>query len=198
MAAITAILIAAGESTRMGRPKPLLPWQGKTLLEYQIASLLDCDVQEIVVVLGHEASQVVPYVRGPGIKSVINPRYREGKATSIKAGLRSIARSAEAILLLAVDQPRPREILENLVQEHQRTGSLITAPQYQGHGGHPIIFSAALKPELERISEETQGVRQVMDNHKGEVNWVNFDTPIVRLDINDPQSYDEAKRLFGD
>ena len=197
MAGISAVLIAAGESTRMGQPKPLLPWQDKTLLEYQISSLLQSGVHEVIVVLGHLASQIVPYVRGPGVKSVINTQYRQGKTTSINAGVRSVSRSAEGILLLAVDQPRPKEIIERLIEEHRKAGVPITAPRYQGHGGHPLIFSMALKPELERISEEKLGIREVMETHKGEINWVEVDTPIVRLDINDPKSYEEAKRVFG-
>ena len=197
MAGISAILIAAGESTRMGQPKPLLPWQGKTLVEYHIATLIECGVQEIVVVLGHQYSQVVPYVRGSGVKSVINTQYQQGKTTSIKAGLRSVSRSAGSVLLLAVDQPRPMEIVDKLIREHRETGALITAPRHKGHGGHPLIFSMALKAELEKISEGRLGIREVMEAHKGEVRWIDFDSPIVRLDINDPQSYEEAKKLFG-
>jgi CTP:molybdopterin cytidylyltransferase MocA len=68
---------------------------------------------------------------------------------------------------------------------------------YQGHGGHPFIFSLRLLPELLAIEEVTQGIRAVMERHKAEVHQVPFDTPLVRLDINAPQDYQEALRLFS-
>ncbi len=197
MAGISAVLLAAGESTRMRQPKPLLPWQGKTLLEYQVQALIDAGASEVVVVLGHRAVDVLHYVRGPGVSSVINDQYRQGKTTSIKAGLRSIQRQADGVLLLAVDQPRTPAILERVLHEHTESGALITAPRYQGHGGHPLLFSISLKPELEAISEERMGIREVMERHEAEIHWVEFDTPLVSLDINTPEDFDRAMRLFG-
>ena len=197
MADISAILLAAGESTRMGQPKPLLGWQGKTLLEYQTHTLIEAGATEVVVVLGHRATDVLHYVKGQGVSSVINTQYRLGKTTSIKAGLRSIDSHAEGLLLLAVDQPRTLAILKRVIREYTGSGTLITAPRYQGHGGHPILFSISLKPELEAISEEKMGIREVMERHKNQVHWVEFDTPLVRLDFNTPQAYEKAKETFN-
>ena len=84
MTLVSAILTAAGESTRMGRPKALLPWHGTTLLEHQTACLIDAGAAEVVVVLGHQANAVVPQVKGPHVRHVLNPDYRLGKTTSIK------------------------------------------------------------------------------------------------------------------
>lgn len=197
MAAISAILTAAGESTRMGRPKPLLSWHGVTLVEYQIASLLDAGVSEIVVVLGHEHDSVAPHVKVPGVRSVVNRDYRQGKTTSIKAGLRRIAPTATDILLLAVDQPRPAEIIRAIIEAHRINSALITSPRYRGHGGHPMLFSARLKGELEAISEERRGIREVFQSHRDEVNEVAIDDPLVRLDLNTPEAYEEAKVRFA-
>ena len=197
MVAISAILTAAGQSTRMGHPKPLLSWHGVTLVEYQIASLLDAGVSEIVVVLGHEHDSIVPYVNAPSVRSVVNHDYRQGKTTSIKSGLRSIAPRSTDILLLAVDQPRPAKIIRAIIEAHRSNGALITSPRYQGHGGHPMLFSARLKAELEAVSEERQGIREVFQSHRDEVNEVAIDDPIVRLDLNTPEAYEEAKVRFG-
>ena len=90
----------------MGRPKPLLAWRGVTLVEHQVACLLAGGCDEVVVVLGHAAEEVAPYVHGERVRAVVNPDYRQGKTTSIKAGLAHADPSADAILLLAVDQPR--------------------------------------------------------------------------------------------
>ena len=181
----------------MGRPKPLLLWRGATLLESQIASLTEAGVAEIVVVLGHRADEVAPYVNGPLVRTVVNPDYRQGKTTSIKAGLRAIDGDAEAILLLAVDQPRTEAIVSRVLRAHRNGDALITSPRFQCHGGHPLVFSVSLKGELERISEGRQGIREVFEAHRGQVLEVELDDPLVRLDINTPEEYEEARARYG-
>ena len=197
MAGISAVLTAAGESTRMGKPKPLLTWRGTTLLESQVSCLLEGGVSEVVVVLGHRAAEIARYARGPNVRWVVNGRYREGKASSVKAGLTAISDGAEAIALLAVDQPRTSELVSQVVNAHVENDALITSPRYRGHGGHPLIFSASLKPELEIISEETQGVREVFRRHSDQVTEVPIDDPLIRLDLNTPEHYEEARLLYG-
>ncbi len=196
MTLVSAILTAAGESTRMGRPKALLPWHGTTLLEHQTACLIDAGAAEVDVVLGHGGSAVVTKDKGPHVRHVLNPDYRLGKTTSIKAGLRGANPDADAILLLAVDQPRTSEIISKVIQSHIEKNAAITSPRYQGHGGHPLVFSAALKGELERISEEKQGVREVFQAHRDEVNLVEIDDPMIRLDLNTPDTYEKARRFY--
>jgi len=193
----SAILTAAGESTRMGRPKPLLPWHGVPLVEYQVASLSEAGVAEVIVVLGHRHELVVPHVRGPGVRHVLNPDYRQGKTTSIKTGLRHVDSGATGILLLAVDQPRPPGIIAAVIAAHIQNDGLITSPRYRGHGGHPLLFSARLRDELQAITEEKQGIREVVQAHIGEINEVAIDDPIVRLDINSPEEYEEARARYG-
>ena len=190
-------MTAAGESTRMGRPKPLLPWHGMPLIEYQIASLVKAGVSEVVVVMGHEHELVAPHVSGDSVHHVVNAEYREGKATSVRAGVRAVDAAATDILLLAVDQPRPPEIISTVIGSHVGRDALITSPRYLGRGGHPLVFSANLRGELEGISEATQGVREVLRAHAAEVNEVDIDDRVIRLDINDPEAYEKALRLYG-
>lgn len=191
------MLLSAGESTRMGRLKALLDWQGMILLEWQIRTLLQAGASDVIVVLGHRSEEVGQYARGHHVKAVINSQYKQGKTTSIKTGLKALSPKTEKILLLAVDQPRPLNIVKQVIQEHGAGKFLITAPRYQGHGGHPLAFAASLKPELEAITEEKQGIREVMDRHRREIHWIDVDSPIVRLDLNTPQDYEQAKFLFA-
>lgn len=181
----------------MGRPKPLLPWHGMPLIEYQIASLVKAGVSEVVVVMGHEHELVAPHVSGDSVHHVVNAEYREGKATSVRAGVRAVDAAATDILLLAVDQPRPPEIISTVIGSHVGRDALITSPRYLGRGGHPLVFSANLRGELEGISEATQGVREVLRAHAAEVNEVDIDDRVIRLDINDPEAYEKALRLYG-
>ena len=198
MDGISAILLAAGESTRMGRLKALLPWQDLTLVEYQILSLQRAGVGEVVLVVGHRGDEVAAPVKGkPGVKAVTNPDYRQGKATSVKTGLRHFSTSAQGILVLAVDQPRPAHILESLVKAHLEGTALITCPMYHGHTGHPLIFASSLLPELMAITEEGQGLREVTHRHSEDTYRVKVDSPIVTVDVNSPEDLREAQRLFA-
>ena len=197
MPGVSAILTAAGESRRMGRPKPLLPWRGRTLVEHQIGALFDGGVSEVVVVVGHAADAVAAQVEGTGARCVVNPDYLQGKTTSIKAGLRSVSADADAILLLAVDQPRTASIISAVVRAHIAGDALITSPRYEGHGGHPLIFAASLRVELSRITEERQGIREVFQAHRNSVQEYALNDPMIRLDLNTPGTYADALRRYG-
>lgn len=181
----------------MGRPKALLPWHGAALVEYQAASLLEGGATEVVVVLGHEHESIAPYVAGEGVRYVVNSHYALGKTTSIKAGLRGLGTGVTDVMLLAVDQPRPPEVVARVVDSHLRSGALVTSPRYRGRGGHPLIFSAALRDELAAITEESQGVRAVFRAHAADVNEVHIDDPVIRLDLNTPEDYRRARARYG-
>ena len=195
-AAIAAILLAAGESRRMGSLKALLPWQGSTLLAYQIASLRQAGVDPVVVVLGHEAGQLKPEVEGKeGVVWRLNPDYWQGKTTSIKVGLNALGPGQpSAILILNVDQPRSAETIGHLLQQHRDGGRSITIPRYRGKGGHPIVVDSALLEELKSIDEESLGVKAVVRRHQEATLLVEMDTPEVLWDLNTPEEYQAAIR----
>ena len=197
MGGVSAIVTAAGESTRMGSPKALLRWRGVTLIEYQLRALFDAGAGEVVAVLGHDPEPLTGHVERAGGRFVVNDEYRLGKTTSIKAGLRAIDAGADAVLLLAVDQPRTPEIIAQVIRTHIEHDALITSPRYQGRGGHPLIFSSALKGELEAITEEKQGIREVFQAHRRQVVETLVDDPMVRLDLNTPLDYELARQRYG-
>ena len=194
---ISAVLTAAGLSSRMGKPKPLLPWQGKTLVESQIDTLLEAGASEVIVVLGHRAMEVAPYVNGDTVCPVVNSQYRDGRTSSIKTGLDAVSPKARDIVLMAVDQPRTPQVVSRVIREHLQADALLTSPRYRGRGGHPLVFSASLLPELSRISEENQGLREVFERHRSEITQVHFDDPSIRLDLNTPEAYREAYAKYG-
>ena len=194
---VSAILTAAGESSRMGRPKALLPWRGTTLVAYQASSLLEGGAAEVIVVLGHEHETIAPHIKGEGVRHVFNPHYAMGKTTSVKAGLRELGPEVTDVMLLAVDQPRPPEIVARVLDSHLSTGALVTSPRYRGRGGHPLVFSAALRQELSAITEEGQGVRAVFRAHAADVNEVHIDDPVIRLDLNTSEDYRLAAARYG-
>ncbi len=195
---VSAILLAAGESTRMGQLKALLPWRGATLLEYQLQELSAAPIEEIVVVLGHQSPELLPLVKHPKAKAVINPQYQSGKVGSIKAGAQTVSPAAEAIMIIGVDEPRPREILAALIQEHLQAKALITVPSYRGKHGHPPILARELLSELMALSEEKQGLREIMQRYRSGIHEVDADSPLVLLNINSLEDYERAVASFED
>jgi molybdenum cofactor cytidylyltransferase len=191
---VSVILLAAGASTRMGRQKALLLWHGTTLLAYQLAQLAAVDpVREIIVVTGHEPDRITAIVTAaPRSRAVHNAAYHTGKVSSIKAGLSAISAAADAIMLLAVDQPRPAVLLSAVVDAHFASGGLITVPTQGEHRGHPVIFDRSLLPELLAITEETQGIRAVMKAHVRDTHEVAVADPAVHLDLNSPADVEAA------
>ncbi len=185
---VSAIVLAAGESTRMRTQKALLQWEGLPLIEYHLKQLSDVEaIQQITVVTGHQPDEITKITqRFPRAQIAHNPEYRTGKVSSILTGLHGLSPEADAILLIAVDQPRPADTLRALVTAHTKSRAPITVPTHDHHRGHPIIFARALLPELLAITEDTMGIRAVMDRHRPDTRELPIDDAIVLLDLNTP------------
>ena len=192
---IAAILLAAGESTRMGEQKALLPWRGATLIAYQLEQLLAVpEIAEIIVVTGHEPARIAEIARGYERTIVAhNAAYATGKVSSIKRGLEAVSDQADGVLLIAVDQPRPADVLRAILSAHVASRAAITAPIHGGRWGHPVVFARTLRDELARIEEATLGVRAVMERHAGEIKEITIDDPAVLLDLNTMEDVDRAR-----
>lgn len=180
----------------MGTPKPLLPWEGATLVEYQVWQLLEAGADRVIVVLGHRAEEVLPFVHKAGAQAIINELYAEGRASSVRVAAGALPEDARCVAVLSVDQPRPPWITRRLLSEHRRAGALITVPSFQGTRGHPVVFDASLIPELREVREAAEGMRAVVQAHAGEVLEVAFDSPVVLLDMNRPEEYEEARAAY--
>ena len=183
-----AIILAAGVSTRMGTCKASLPWlDGKTLLSYQVEQWLIADVTPIVVLGSHNAHHQNDCPQGSQV--VINSFPSQGKTSSILKGLRLLPQDFEVVAISAVDQPRSTAVYQKLLKEHRHYAAMITAPSYKGRLGHPLFFSKKLLPYLEKIREETAGLRQVVQAFYSVIQKVEFDTSDVLADLNTPESY---------
>lgn len=181
----------------MGSPKPLLDWFGVPLVQSQVNSLLGAGVNSVFVITGHRAYEVREAISGKRVHTVVNPHYKQGKSTSIKAGLAALPDGIGAIVLLAVDQPRPSWFIKQILASHIARKAVISCPRFDGHGGHPLIFNTGLMLELDRISEYSEGLRQVMRNHADEINWIEVDSPLARLDMNTQDAYETAREIYA-
>ncbi|MGH2365567.1 MAG: nucleotidyltransferase family protein [Chloroflexota bacterium] len=195
---IAALLLAAGESTRMGQPKALLPWRGRTLLESQLAILLDAPVDPVVVVLGHRADDLRPLLpTSTRLRVVLNPRYAEGRSTSIAAGASTLPPATAGALVASVDQPLDSEVLALMLAAHGDGASAIVVPSLGQRRGHPVLFDASILPELLTVAEASQGLREVITRHAGAIHYVPVASPLVRLNFNTPAEYQSAFEHFG-
>lgn len=180
----------------MGRVKALLPWQGVSLIQFQITQLLEAGAQEVVVVMGYAAAELYPLVTATsGVRPVVNHDYKLGRAGSVRAGMASLDPAAETVVIIGVDQPRPASLIRHLLCDHRRRQSIITVPTYRGRRGHPVVFARAIFPELATVSEERKGLREVMVRFSNEVAEVEVDDSAATLDLNTPSDYEQGLRL---
>jgi CTP:molybdopterin cytidylyltransferase MocA len=191
-----AILLAGGESARMGRPKPLLVWGDETLVEYQVRQLQQAGCNPVIVVLGAHEDAVRPLVHRTGAHAVINELYAQGRASSVRVGAGALAEDIQAALILNVDQPRPVAVHRQLLAAMDATERPIAVAAHDGHRGHPVAFAGAIFPELREVREATEGMRAVMERHENDILEVTFDTPVVLLDLNRPEDYEAAKSSY--
>ena len=194
---VTAILTAAGFSSRMSGYKPLLKWQNTTLIEYQIKTLFDAGVDEVMVVVGYNYKSITPYIENSKASFVINNKFARGRATSIIEGMKFVSPDTTSIMILGVDQPRNSVIINQLLYQHSSLDYLITYPSFDGKGGHPIIFSSLLREELMLISETSSGIRLITEKYKDKINKIEMQEPLVRLDLNTSHEYTEAFARWG-
>ena len=181
----------------MGTPKSTLDWFGKPLVVAQVESLLQGGVDSVVVVVGATVAPL-EQLQGemPFVGLVKNRDSMTGKASSVRAGALALDTRCDNVMLLAVDQPRPAWVVRRVLSCHITAAALITSPRYEGHGGHPLVFSAALRTELENVTDELEGVRAIMSRHAQEVNQVEFASPVVRIDLNTPADYRSALTTY--
>ena len=196
---VAAVLLAAGESTRMGEMKALLPWtSGATLIAHQAGALARAGYDPLVVVLGHRADELRAELRGaPQAVVVENERYREGRATSIVAGVRALPDGVDAVLVVSVDQPRSDALLASLREAWAAERPAFAAPSLGERAGHPPLFGASLLPELLAVTEEGEGLREVVSRHRGERLLVPTDDPLALTNLNTRDDYESALRVAG-
>jgi molybdenum cofactor cytidylyltransferase len=193
---VAALLLAAGLSTRMGRPKPLLPWGEEPLVVYQVRQLAQAGAAPIIVVTGHARAAVEAALRDTGAIPVFNAAYAAGRAGSVRVGARAVPDDT-AVLVLGVDQPRPAAVARALIAAYRAGGAAITVPLHAGRRGHPVLFAPWLLPELQAVTEAEEGLRAVLRAHARAVHEHPMDDPRVLLDLNTPEDYREALARFG-
>ena len=186
---LSAILLAAGESKRMGKPKQLMPLGKSTLLEQAVDNLLDSSVDETIVVVGHQAEEITGKIASRPLKIAINPDYRHGMSTSIVTGLIMVNPRSQAVMLALADQPLvTSRTINQLIDTFNNHDKGIAVPTHRGRRGHPIIFDIKYKAELFKLKGDIGG-REIIQNHPDDVLKVAVDSESVISDIDTQDDY---------
>jgi molybdenum cofactor cytidylyltransferase len=185
---VEGILLAAGESRRMGYPKPLLKVNGVTFIEKISWSMLEV-VPRLVIVLGAHAERIRPAIpRDDRIAIVENPNYERGQLSSLQVGLEAVSARAEAALVHLGDHPLVRaETFKLLAAAYEKSGTsiMIAIARSAGRRGHPLIFGRSIFPEL-LDAPENEGARYVVNRDAARVLYVDLDDRGINLDLDTP------------
>ncbi|MDE2903300.1 MAG: nucleotidyltransferase family protein [Chloroflexota bacterium] len=190
---LSAILLAAGQSTRMGQPKALLSWGSVPLVRHQV-DLLGAHpaIDPVIVVVGDLLDEVQALLHDTPARIVVNPLFRDGRATSLAAGARALQGGPTSVLVASVDQPLAANLLDPLVTAWRSDPGALWRPSYQGRGGHPLIVPADVAPELAHVTEAARGLRAVVTRHRHRLRAVPVDTQLAVLNLNTPADYAAA------
>jgi molybdenum cofactor cytidylyltransferase len=192
---ITPLILAAGESSRIGFPKALLPLGRRTFVTSILDTLEELDLAEPCVILGSHAERIRPQLLDRRARVVINPDPRQGQLSSIKVALEQIEASCSACLIWPVDQPGvPVTVVRDLIQLFESTASKIVLPVYQDRRGHPALFSRSLFAEL-LATPLNEGARAVVLGHRDEIGLVRTTEAATVFDIDTAEDY---LRLTGE
>ena len=196
--AVGAVVLAAGMSTRMGKPKVLLPWGDKTILEHIIEQLLRSRIEEILVVTGANGDEVKRLLEPYGIRTVHNRGYKTGEMlSSLQTGLRAMPDYVAATMIVLGDQPRlhPRTLYK-LQWAYAAGASELIAPSYQMRRGHPILIGRRYWQEILQL-QRGMAPRDVINAHADEIAYVQMNDDSVIRDVDTPEQYQEERRRAG-
>ena len=189
---ISAIVLAAGKSERMGSPKALLPISGRTFLENVLDAISRTSIEQTIVVVGHHQKEIEASLRLPSV--VFNPDYEKGMITSFQAGIRALSWDASGAFLFLVDHPLVEAAtIEAMIMN--LAPNRIILPTFQGRRGHPVLFSADVLEEILALPS-TEGANIVVRKDPGRVVEVPVNAPGILVDIDTPEQFEQLRRDY--
>ncbi|MBS1251959.1 MAG: Nicotine blue oxidoreductase [Anaerolineales bacterium] len=190
---VSGVLLAAGESTRMGEGcvKQLLPFDGEPLVRRTACEALASCLCEVVVVVGFASDEVRQALAGLDVRVVDNPDYRAGQSTSVRAGLAAVDPAADAAMFLPVDHPfLTAHVIDRLIAAYQDAEGAIVLPVYENRRGAPVLLDRSIFPELAQLTGD-EGGRQIFQQYAGKIVTVPLDSERPLLDVDTPEAYQE-------
>jgi molybdenum cofactor cytidylyltransferase len=188
---IVAVILSAGESSRMGRPKALLTIDGETFIEHIVAALRRSGLERVVVVLGFNAEELRRKIEHLPVEIVLNPNFSQGQLSSLHVAIRHLEQESDCdgMLVHLVDHPYiDSTLVRNMIQKFAGGQKLIVVPRHHGKRGHPVIFARALFAELLNAPPEL-GAKAVLHAHQVDTLEIDTEDIGITIDIDTPELY---------
>ena len=189
---ISAIVLAAGKSERMGRPKALLPIHGRTFLENILDVISRTSIEDTIVVLGHHREEIERSL--PLLSAVFNPDYEQGMITSFQAGIRKLSRDTSGAFLFLVDHPlvEPAAIAAMIAN---LAANRIVLPTFEGRRGHPVLFSSEILEEILALPP-SEGANIVVRKSPDRIIEVSVNVPGILVDVDTPEQFEKLREQY--
>jgi len=190
---ISVLILAAGQSRRMGQPKMLLPWGNLTIIEHVVRTFLNAGLQEVLVVTGGAREQVEKILAPYPVQQVPNPDYARGEMlSSLQRGLSAMRKNAQAALIGLGDQPQVQESSVRLICEaYLESPARLVVPSFRMRRGHPWLVARPLWNEILALRSPASP-RDFLNEHAAEIRYVNLDTPTILADLDTPEDYQKS------
>ena len=186
---IWAVILAAGESKRMGKPKLLLPYGEKTIIETIVETVVSSNVENTLIILGSDREKTEEKIKNYPVKIVYNRDFRSGMLSSVQCGFKALPQETRAVLVVLGDQPKiSADVINKLIDAYKSTGKGIVLPVYKKERGHPVLIDVKYGEEVENLSPEA-GLRGTVYNHPEDILEVDVETPSIFQDIDDESDY---------
>lgn len=186
---IWAMILAAGESKRMGKPKLLLPFGEKTIIETIVETVVSSEVEKTLIILGSEQEKIEEKIKNYPVKIVYNRDFRSGMLSSVQYGFKALPEETRAVLVVLGDQPKISEaVINKLVDAYKSSGKGIVLPVYNTERGHPVLIDVKYREEVENLNPEV-GLRGTVYNHPEDILEVEVETTSIFQDIDDESDY---------
>ena len=186
---VAGVVLAAGESRRMGQLKALLPFGPRTVIEQVLQPLLSADLSEVAVVLGHRADEIAAVLEPLPVRLLYNPDYLLGMTTSVQVALRSLQPGPDAYLLALVDQPQiGLPVIRKLLSEHVRSRKGMVIPVYRGKRGHPLLLASAHREAVLALGPD-QGLNVVTRGYPDDTLEVDIESDDILRDMDYQDDY---------
>ncbi len=191
---ISAIILAAGQSKRMGQPKMLLPWGKLMVIEQVITVFLNAGIEDIIVITGGAHELVEEATARYPVRRIYNKDYMSGEMlSSLQCGLKGLPDQAQAALVGLGDQPQVREESVRSVREaYQKSKLGLVVPSFQIRRGHPWLVARPLWNELLQM-KPPESPRDFLNRHAAEIHYVEVDTPSILVDLDTPDDYQKSR-----
>ncbi len=187
---ISAVVLAAGLSQRMGEPKMVLPWNEGTIIAHVVQTLQAGDVKRITIVTGFRRELVQAALAGKAVDFAYNERYANGEMLiSLQTGLCTLSEEIDAALIVLGDQPQMQpETVRQVLERYAQSGGKLVVPSYQMRRGHPWLVEHELWPEILAL-RQPQTLRDFMQSHEADIRYLNVNTPTIFQDVDTPEDY---------